>query len=74
MRDVLNGSLKLGELILLRDLEKLWVISCETQRELEVFPLLILCQTKPTPGTIESITYTTNGSRRGGNCFACGYL
>ena len=30
------------------DLEKLWVICRETEREFEVFPLLILRQTKPT--------------------------
>src|SRR5467141_631384 len=43
-RDVLNGSLKIAKLILMRNLEKLWVICGETQGELEIFPLLILWQ------------------------------
>ena len=29
------------------DLEKLWVVCCETQSELEILSLLILGQTKP---------------------------
>ena len=41
---MLNGSLKIAKLILMRDLEKLWVICGETQGELEIFPLLILWQ------------------------------
>lgn len=45
---MLNGSLKIAKLVLMCDLEKLWVICCETQSEPEIFPLLILCQTKPT--------------------------
>jgi hypothetical protein len=32
----------------MRDLEKLWVIYCETKSELEIFLLFILGQTKPT--------------------------
>src|SRR6266508_5965995 len=47
-RDVLNCFLKIVKLILMRDLEKLWVICCETQSELEIFLLFILGQTKPT--------------------------
>jgi hypothetical protein len=34
---VLNGSLEIAKLILMRDLEKLSVICCETQGELESF-------------------------------------
>jgi len=30
---VLNGSLEIAKLILMRDLEELWVICCETQSE-----------------------------------------
>jgi hypothetical protein len=44
---VLNCFLKIGKFILMRDLEKLWVIFCETQSELEIFLLFILGKTKP---------------------------
>ena len=45
---MLDGSLKIVKLIFMRNLEELWVICCDIQREIEVFPLLILCKTKPT--------------------------
>src|SRR5258708_3924671 len=41
--NVLNGSLKIVELIFMRNFEKSWMICCETESELEVFPLLVLC-------------------------------
>ena len=44
---MLNGSLKIVELIFVRNLEEFWVICCETESELEVFPLFVLCQKKP---------------------------
>src|ERR1700680_1232801 len=44
---MLNGALKIVKLIFMRNFEKPWVICCETEGELEVFPLLVLCQTKP---------------------------
>src|SRR4029077_16563744 len=47
-RHMLNCFLKIAKLVLMRDLEKLWVICCETQSELEIFLLFILGQTKPT--------------------------
>jgi hypothetical protein len=45
---VANCFLKIGKFISMRDLEKLWVIPRETQRELEILLLFILGQTKPT--------------------------
>jgi hypothetical protein len=45
---MLDGSLKIFKLMLVRDLEELRVIYGEAQSEVEIFPLLILCKTKPT--------------------------
>jgi hypothetical protein len=42
---MLNGALKIVKLIFMRNFEKPWVICCETEGELEVFPLLVLRQT-----------------------------
>jgi hypothetical protein len=45
---VLNSFLKVAKLILMRDLEKLWVTFRKTQCEFEILSLLVLCQPKPT--------------------------
>ena len=44
---MLNGSLKIGELIFMRDLENLRVVRGEPQSELEILLLFILRQSKP---------------------------
>ena len=44
---MLNGALKIVKLIFLRNFEKPWVIFCEAEGELEVFPLLVLRHAKP---------------------------
>jgi hypothetical protein len=43
-----NSFLKVAKLILMRDLEKLWVTFHKTQWEFEILSLLALCQPKPT--------------------------
>ena len=45
---MLNGFLKVGKFIRMRDLEKRWVMCCETQSEFEILLLFIPGQTKPT--------------------------
>ena len=44
---MLNRFLKVGKVILMADLEKLWVICGETQSEAEIVLLFVLGETKP---------------------------
>jgi hypothetical protein len=47
----MNRFLKIGKFIIVRDLEKLWVIFCETQSEFEI---LLLLECAPLTGEFPS--------------------